>query len=137
MPIFSDSVTAPAPPEEVWKILHDPYRLPAWWAGLADVDVAPAGAGRPEVSIYYADEPEVARPLRREAHPSGLRIVISCLSTGIGFTWQLEPVDGGRASLITALVDIPENEKHRLESQRTEVATSLRQLAELAADAQP
>ena len=45
MPAFSDSVTTPAPPEEVWKILYDPSQLPQWWAGLADVDVAPAGGG--------------------------------------------------------------------------------------------
>ena len=89
------------------------------------------------MSVYYAEEPDVPRPQRREASPSGLRIMISCLTTDIRFTWQLEPVDGAQATRITALVDVPEDQAHRLESQRTGITTSLRQLAALVAGTRP
>ncbi len=133
MPTFTDVVTTPAPPEEVWKILHDPSRLPEWWADLVAVDVAPDATSDATHRIFYADQPDVARPQRREPSNSKHRIMISCLSTDIRFTWTLEPVDREAATRITVDVDIPQDRATLLGIHRRRIATSLRQLAALAA----
>ena len=46
------------------------------------------------------------------------------------FEWRLEPLDPG--TRIRVHVEIPEEEAHRLESQRAGVSASLRSLAALA-----
>jgi hypothetical protein len=61
------------------------------------------------------------------------RILISCLVTDIRFEWRLEPADGGRATLISVCVDIPERERQLLQTERTAISRSLARLADLAA----
>jgi carbon monoxide dehydrogenase subunit G len=34
----SRQTTIGAPPEDVWRVLSDPYRLPAWWPGVERVE---------------------------------------------------------------------------------------------------
>lgn len=40
----SRSTRIGAPPEEVWRVLSDPYRLPAWWPGVERVEEVSEGA---------------------------------------------------------------------------------------------
>ena len=133
MPTFTDSVTAPRHLSRSGRSstirpgsLHGGPASSTWTS-------PPQGQPRPTSHVYYAEEPDVHRPQRREASPSGLRIMISCLTTNLRFTWQLEPVGGGEATRITALVDIPEDQTYQLESQQAGISTSLRRLAALAA----
>ena len=61
MPTFALTTHAPAPVEEVWKLLHDPARFPEWWDGVetvangtdGDYTIWPAG---------YPDFPMAQRP---------------------------------------------------------------------------
>ncbi|MEU9078842.1 hypothetical protein ACFYUY_08545 [Kitasatospora sp. NPDC004745] len=50
-----------------------------------------------------------------------------------GLRWRLEPLDDGRATRITARVDLPPQEAHRLGTQTEVVETSLTRLADLVA----
>ena len=34
----SRAALIPASPEELWRVLSDPYRLPAWWPGVERVE---------------------------------------------------------------------------------------------------
>ena len=61
----------------------------------------------------------------------GRGLTISCLVSYLVFEWRLEPLDAG--TRIRVHVEIPEEEAHRLESQRGGVSASLRSLAALAA----
>jgi hypothetical protein len=47
--------------------------------------------------------------------------------------WQLEPLDGGRATQITVRVEIPDHEADRFDTQREVISRSIRRLAALAA----
>lgn len=60
------------------------------------------------------------------------RVTISCLGSYLEFVWQLAPE--ADATQIDVHVRIPESEVHRLDGERTIVAESLVNLAELAAD---
>ena len=44
MPAFTPTTHAPAPVEEVWKLLHDPGRYPEWWEGIETVATGADGA---------------------------------------------------------------------------------------------
>jgi uncharacterized protein YndB with AHSA1/START domain len=129
MPSFHDSATAAAPPEDVWKLLYDPARVPEWWAGIETVEVG--GDGR--YTMYpdgYPDFP-MAQLLdtQREEH----RVTVSCLVSDLRFEWRLEPAgDGTRVSVE---VDIPDAEAERLDTQREVISASLRRLTQLASDA--
>lgn len=63
-----------APPEEVWRVLSDPYRLPAWWPGVERVEEvtetawtkvmrSPKG-GKAVRADYSLDDAEPPRRLR-------------------------------------------------------------------------
>ena len=129
MPSFRDTATSPAPPEEVWKLLYDPSRFPAWWVGVATVEVSGAG-GYTMYPDGYPDFP-MAQVLdtERDEH----RVTVSCLVSDLRFEWQLEPAAEG--TTITVEVEIPEAEAARLETQRGVISASLRKLAQLAAGA--
>jgi uncharacterized protein YndB with AHSA1/START domain len=129
MPSFRDTATSPAPPEEVWKLLYDPSRFPAWWVGVATVEVSGAG-GYTMYPDGYPDFP-MAQVLdtERDEH----RVTVSCLVSDLRFEWQLEPAAEG--TRITVEVEIPEAEAARLETQRDVISASLRNLAQLAATA--
>lgn len=42
MPTVTRRMDIGAPPEEVWRIVSDPERLPAWWPGVSRVEDATA-----------------------------------------------------------------------------------------------
>ena len=136
MPSFQRSLTAAAPPEEVWKVLYDPSRFPEWWAAAGTVDVKTSSAGPDEpVSyiMYPTGYPDFPMPQQLQATRERQSIVISCLVSDLSFDWRLEPLDGGRATRISVHVDIPPAEARRLESQRDIIDASLTRLADLAA----
>src|SRR4051812_49372005 len=57
MPTLDDRMIAPAPPEEVWKILYDPSRFPEWWDGLESVDTDAEKGDFTRFSDGYPDYP--------------------------------------------------------------------------------
>jgi uncharacterized protein YndB with AHSA1/START domain len=129
MPSFHDSAISAAPPEEVWKLLYDPARFPEWWAGIATVDVQ----GDEEYTIYPDGYPDFPMAQLLDTRRGQQRVTVSCLVSDLRFEWQLEPAGDG--TRITVDVEIPETEAHRLDTQRVVIQTSMRQLAELAANA--
>ena len=135
MPSFHDSVTTPAPPEEVWKILYDPHRFPEWWTGIETVETEPGtGGGESErrYTMYPQGYPDFPMPQELRSSRGDGRVVVSCLVSDLRFEWRLEPdAEGTRISVD---VDIPEKEAHRLEGQRERIAASLARLGELAAE---
>jgi uncharacterized protein YndB with AHSA1/START domain len=44
MPTVTRARTVPASPDEVWRVVSDPERLPGWWPGVARVEDVGAGA---------------------------------------------------------------------------------------------
>lgn len=132
MPSFQHSTTAAAPPEEVWKVLYDPSRFPEWWAGVeaVEVETLPAAAGDlTSYTLYPTGYPDFPMPQQLQASRDQQSIVISCLVSDLRFDWRLEPLDGGQATRISVLVEIPEAEAHRLVTQREAITASLSRLA--------
>jgi uncharacterized protein YndB with AHSA1/START domain len=127
MPTFDDSATTSAPVEEVWKLLYDPARMVEWWQGIERVE--PSGDG--EITIYPDGYPDFPMPQELRTASDGHGLTISCLVSYLVFEYRLEPLDPG--TRISVHVEIPEEEAHRLESQRAGVSASLRSLAALAA----
>jgi uncharacterized protein YndB with AHSA1/START domain len=126
MPTFDDSATTSAPVEEVWKLLYDPARMVEWWEGIERVE--PSGDG--EITIYPDGYPDFPMPQELRTAADGHGLTISCLVSYLVFEYRLEPLDPG--TRISVHVEIPEEEAHRLESQRAGVSASLRSLATLA-----
>jgi uncharacterized protein YndB with AHSA1/START domain len=136
MPSFRDSITAAAPPEEVWKILYDPARFPEWLAGVETVEPG-AESADPDAAIgftiYPARRPDFPMPHRLQAVSEDRRVVISCLITDLLSVWQLEPLEGGTATRISVHVDIPASRGgHYVDTEREVIAVSLSRLATLA-----
>ena len=127
MPQFRLTATTTAPVEEVWKLLHDPARFPAWWSGIETVrtDGVDTYTMWPE---GYPDFP-MAQQLRTE--PADGRVTISCLVSDLEFCWQLSEQNPGTG--ITVTVEIPPAESHRLQRQQELIADSLHRLVDLAA----
>jgi uncharacterized protein YndB with AHSA1/START domain len=136
MPSFQRSLTAAAPPEEVWKVLYDPSRFPEWWVGFETVEVQDRSVD-PDAPVSYTmyptGYPDFPMPQQLQSARERHSIVISCLVSDLCFDWRLEPLDGGRATRISVHVDIPPSEAHRLESQRDIIDASLTRLADVAA----
>jgi uncharacterized protein YndB with AHSA1/START domain len=99
-----------APPEDVWRVVSDPRRLPAWWPSVSRVEEAtpeawtkvlmsPGGkAVRADYTLVEAEEP--ARILwRHEVEESPFERILSASTTEI----TLEPRDGG--TLVRISVD--------------------------------
>jgi uncharacterized protein YndB with AHSA1/START domain len=99
-----------APPEDVWSVVSDPHRLPAWWPSVSRVEEAtpeawtkvlmsPGGkAVRADYTRVEAEEP--ARVLwRHEVEESPFERILSASTTEI----TLEPSDGG--TLVRISVD--------------------------------
>ena len=126
MPTFDDSATSEAPVEEVWKLLYDPARMVEWWEGVERVE--PSGEG--EITVYPDGYPDFPMPQELRTAADGRGLTISCLVSYLVYEWRLEPLDPG--TRIRVHVEIPEEEAHRLESQRAGVSASLRSLAALA-----
>jgi uncharacterized protein YndB with AHSA1/START domain len=126
MPSFHDTVTAAAPPEEVWKLLYDPSRFPDWWAGVGTVDVT----AEAEYTMYPDGYPDFPMPQLLDTRREEQRVTVSCLVSDLRFEWHLAPEGSG--TLITVDVEIPDAEAHRLDTQREVISESMRRLAELA-----
>ncbi|MEO8690564.1 MAG: SRPBCC family protein [Solirubrobacteraceae bacterium] len=126
MPTFDDSATSDAPVEEVWKLLYDPARMVEWWEGIERVEPS----GESGITIYPDGYPDFPMPQELRTAADGRGLTISCLVSSLVFEWRLEPLDPG--TRIRVHVEIPEEEAHRLESQRAGVSASLRSLAALA-----
>ena len=125
MPQFSDAVTTPAPPEEVWKLLYDASRFAEWWEGIETVEHGPDGP-----TFYPDGYPDYPMPQMLESSRDSGRVRVSCLLMDIHFDWRLAECDGG--TRISVDVEIPEEEAHRLERQREVAVASLQNLARLA-----
>lgn len=91
-----------AAPEDVWRVVSDPARLPAWWPGVSRVEdaspeawtkvlLSPGGkALRADYTRVEAEEP--ARVLwRHEVEESPFERILSASTTEI----TLDPRDGG------------------------------------------
>jgi uncharacterized protein YndB with AHSA1/START domain len=126
MPSFHDTVTAAAPPEEVWKLLYDPSRFPDWWAGVGTVDVT----AEAEYTMYPDGYPDFPMAQLLDTRREEQRVTVSCLVSDLRFEWHLAPEGSG--TLITVDVEIPDAEAHRLDTQREVISESMRRLAELA-----
>jgi uncharacterized protein YndB with AHSA1/START domain len=126
LPTFDDSATSEAPVEEVWKLLYDPARMVEWWEGIERVE--PSGEG--DITVYPDGYPDFPMPQALRTAGDGRGLTISCLVSDLVYEWRLEPLDPG--TRISVHVEIPEEEAHRLETQRAGVSASLRSLAALA-----
>ena len=129
MPTFDDSTTTPAPVEEVWKLLYDPARMVEWWEGIERVDDR-GRDGKGDITLYPDGYPDFPMPQELRTAADGRGLTISCLVSYLVYEWRLEPLDPG--TRIAVHVEIPEEEAHRLETQRAGVSASLRSLAALA-----
>jgi uncharacterized protein YndB with AHSA1/START domain len=100
-----------AAPAEVWRVVSDPERLPAWWPGVTRVEEASAGAWttvlvspkgktvRADYSMVEAEEP--ARLLwRHEVAESPFERLLSDSTTQI----ELE-ADPGGGTLVRVTLD--------------------------------
>jgi len=126
LPKFDDSTITAAPVEEVWKLLYDPARMVEWWEGIERVEPS----GDDEVTFYPDGYPDFPMPQELRTAADGRGLTISCLVSYLVYEWRLEPLDPGTRILVH--VEIPEEEAHRLETQRAGVSASLRSLAALA-----
>lgn len=126
MPSFHDSVTSPAPPEEVWKLLYDPARFPDWWAGIGTVQVNDESS----YTMYPDGYPDFPMAQLLDTRRAESRVTVSCLVSDLRFEWSLAPAGSGTTIVVD--VEIPESEAGRLDGQRALIRASLRRLAELA-----
>ena len=126
MPAFEERARCGAPAVEVWKLLYDPERFPAWWAGMDRVETCADG----RVVRYMSEWPDFAYPTAVTSRAEDGRVVISCLLSDIAHTWTLEPAPEGCA--VRVRVELPEEEAVRLEPLRDETRASLARLVALA-----
>ena len=92
----------PGPPSEIWRIVSDPARLPAWWPGVSRVEeasreawttvlISPKGKSvRADYSLVEAREPEWLR-WRQEVEESPFERLLAEATTEL----ELEPDPGG------------------------------------------
>ena len=133
MPSFRDDIRSVAPPEEVWKLLYDPRRMPEWWVGIETVrpESPPTTRGETGYTMYLAGYPDYPMPQRMRTDRVEQRVVVSRQVSDLEFAWSLAP--HGDGTHITVDVLIPEREAARLPAQQDCIAQSLRRLAEVAA----
>jgi uncharacterized protein YndB with AHSA1/START domain len=91
-----------APPSEIWRIVSDPARLPAWWPGVSRVEdasreawttvlISPKGKSvRADYSLLEAREPEWLC-WRQEVEESPFERLLAEATTEL----ELEPDAGG------------------------------------------
>ena len=104
--------TVPAAAQEVWQVVSDPHRLPAWWPGVSRVEeasreawttvlVSPKGKQvRADYSLDEADEPERIR-WRHEVDASPFERLLA--ESTVELALQPEPGgDGTRVELTLA-----------------------------------
>lgn len=126
MPAFALSAHAPAPVEEVWKLLHDPSRFPEWWEGIETVRTREDDV----FTMWPQGYPDFPMDQRLETVPGRGRVTISCLVSDLVFRWEL--TEAGDETDIAVQVELPEREAHRLPEQRRLLQGSIITLAGLA-----
>ena len=100
-----------AGPDEIWRIISDPHRLPAWWPGVTRVEEvspeawtkvlqSPGGKTvRADFTRLEAEEP-VRLSWRQELDESPFERLLNSSVTEIG----LEPAEGGE-TLVRIAID--------------------------------
>jgi uncharacterized protein YndB with AHSA1/START domain len=95
----SRAVEIAAAPEDVWRVLSDPYRLPAWWPGVERVEEVADGAwtkvlrapraGKAVRADYSVEDVEPMRRLswRQEVEESPFERIMS----EARYHFELEP----------------------------------------------
>jgi uncharacterized protein YndB with AHSA1/START domain len=102
MPTVTRRRSLGAPPEEVWGVVSDPERLPAWWPGVARVEeatdrgwttVLTSSRGKPVRVDYTRVEWSPPRRLvwRQEVEASPFERILSESITEL----ELAPAEGG------------------------------------------
>ncbi|HTI35535.1 MAG TPA: SRPBCC family protein [Miltoncostaea sp.] len=134
-PGFTLDAVCAAPAIEVFKILHDPSRIPEWWDDVERVEAGPDGT----VTRYTREWPDFAYPTavaqpvptgRDDGQVAAGTVRISCLLSDIVHEWTLSPHPDGCE--VRVRVELPEREAGRIDAQRREVAGSLAGLVALA-----
>ena len=98
----------PAPPEEVWRLVSDPARLPQWWPGVTRVEEATPETwttvlSSPKGKVVRADytrleiEPEHRVAWRQEVEESPFERILAAAATEIA----LMPDEGGTRITVT------------------------------------
>lgn len=128
MPGFTDRELIDAPPEEVWKRLHDPARFPEWMDGLGSVEDVRRDGDVTTWTQFPEGFPDFPMGQRLEVAERGRRVVVSCLVSDLAFRWTLAEADDDRTE-VGVDVGLPEAEAHRLEATRDAVRRSLVRLA--------
>jgi hypothetical protein len=128
MPSFEDRAVSAAPVEAVWKLLYDPSRFPEWLDGVGSVELGPRD-GEGDYTMFPEGYPDF--PMPQAMHTGDRTVVISCLVSDLEFSWRLEPLDDDGTEIVVH-VEIPEQEAHRLDTQRAAIGASVRRLATLA-----
>lgn len=131
MPAFDDEAMVDSPPEEVFKLLHDPARMPEWWHGIGSVADVHPGAEGTDFTLYPDGWPDFPMAQSLRASADGRRVTVSCHVSFLEFAWSLEEADQDRTR-VSVHVELPEEEAHRLADQRAAVRASLERLATVA-----
>jgi uncharacterized protein YndB with AHSA1/START domain len=131
MPSFDDGAVIDSPPEEVFKLLYDPARLPEWMVGVGSVTDVTGTDGGAEYTLYPEGYPDFPMGQAVRASRDRRRVTVSCHVSFLEFAWTLEEADEDRTRL-GVHVEIPEAEAHRLADQRARVRASLERLATVA-----
>lgn len=109
MPVVTRSRKVSAAPEDVWRLVGDPYHLPRWWPKVARVEAVAGGrftevlqgtrSGRSVRADFRIDEKRKGEVLRfsQELEGSPFERVLREARTEIA----IEPADGGTHVSVT------------------------------------
>ena len=123
MASFDDAAETAAGPAEVFKLLYDPGEFPRWW-GCMQIEGNPAPSKHPDFGL-----PRVVSSSRDDG-----QVTVSCALADIVFDWRLEQLEEG-GTRIAVHVEVPDAYALDLEGQKAVIGMSLRQLADVAAQA--
>ena len=90
-----------------------------------------SGGETGDYTMYPEGYPDFPMPQALNSSQANGTVKISCLVSDLCFTWRLRPA--GNGTEISVHVEIPDEEAHRLETQRDIIRRSVANLAELAA----